>query len=217
MHAESCGCLYEEHTSGARYRVSRCEDHMKRFPIQNFFDENNYREMGVLDGRGRHVSEFIAGCGELPVVDGGYCIEFGSGVSPYVDMIRNSGYSYHAVDSSQFACDFMRKRGISVEQSFIDDFVPVREYDIVIAAHVLEHVPNADTAMEKMRQSIIRNGLLYLIVPDDSDLHNQDHLWFFNEASIRSFMDMHGFYIHSMKSMQIIEREKFIYCVTEKK
>jgi 2-polyprenyl-3-methyl-5-hydroxy-6-metoxy-1,4-benzoquinol methylase len=90
------------------------------------------------------------------------------------------------------------------------------QYDIVIAAHVLEHAKNAAKMMEKISSAIIPGGLLCLLIPDDADLENQDHNWFFTEESAISMMKLNGFEVLSSRVFRIVSHENFMYFVGKK-
>jgi len=215
---QACGCEYECSEYGARYRKSRCASHVRHTPVQNIFTEEKYRNMGVLAEAPTHVAELCRSVGELPCMPGGHLIEFGAGVSPYVTMVQAKGYTYTAVDSSEWACNHMRNKfDVPAHCCLIDDFAADRLYDVVLAAHVLEHVPDAPAALSKFSQVLKPGGLLYLIVPDDRDLHNQDHNWFFTVGSLYSILDAFGFVpVACAVDATIVPHEDFIYCVARK-
>jgi ubiquinone/menaquinone biosynthesis C-methylase UbiE len=80
-----------------------------------------------------------------------------------------------------------------------------------MAAHVLEHFDDAPGMLEKMYRMLGKGGSLYLIIPDDTDLGNQDHKWFFTEGGIKMWLDEIGFKDVLFNSKQIVPHEKFFY------
>jgi 2-polyprenyl-3-methyl-5-hydroxy-6-metoxy-1,4-benzoquinol methylase len=215
---QSCGCTYARSEYGARYRVSRCKAHRQQTPIQNVFDEAKYASMGVLLESPPHVEQFVRNIGNLPQVAAGSLVEFGAGVSPYVRMVQQAGYTYTAVDATEWACEYMRNKfDVPVHCGTIDAFIPETEYDVVLAAHVLEHVIDAPAAMQKFNSVLRPGGMLYLIIPDDRDMHNQDHNWFFTIGSLYTMLGAFGFVpVSCAVDSTVVPHEDFIYCVARK-
>lgn len=205
----NCNCKYGVHESGARYRLTRCKKHASSHPVQNVFVRKHYEHMGTLEPDTEHVNEFIENFG--PLRPGKTLLEVGAGVSPYAQMVVDAGFSYHGTDWSPFACETMERRGFAMTCGLFDDIKPDK-FDAIISAHFLEHV-NAPQALAKMAAMLNPGGLLYLLIPDDSDLHNQDHIWFFSEQSAIRLLESTGFKVESSAVKQIVAKEKFMYFV----
>lgn len=211
-----CQCQFAVHECGARYRTSRCKNHRRSKPTTNVFTEESYRNMGSFDENKTHVKEFIAGFGEMNS-GGGSVFEIGCGISQYAKMCLEKGFRYEACDTSAFACEWMKSTyGVRTYQKDFESLSIQGQYDVVIAAHVLEHAKNAANMMKKIASAIIPGGLLYLLIPDDSDLANQDHNWFFTEESAISLMVMNGFDVLSSRVFRIVSHENFMYFVGKK-
>jgi 2-polyprenyl-3-methyl-5-hydroxy-6-metoxy-1,4-benzoquinol methylase len=212
-----CRCEFGDHESGARYRRFRCQKHRSSRPVTNVFTEESYRRMGSFDEKKTHINEFIAGFGEMGS-GAGSVLEIGCGISQYVKMCLEKGFRYEGCDTSKFACEWMKNTyGVRMYQKDFEVLSIQGQYDIVIAAHVLEHAKNAAKMMEKVSSAIIPGGLLYLLIPDDADLENQDHNWFFTEESAMSMMKLNGFEVLSSRVFRIVSHENFMYLVGKKK
>lgn len=212
-----CGCTFGQHASGARHRVYRCVRHTRQCPVQNIFTEKKYSNMGVLAEETQHVAELERNIGLPPEVTAGHLIEFGAGVSPYTKMVRDRGYSYTAVDSSSWACSYMREHhAVEAHCCNIDQFEPTQQYDVALAAHVLEHVTDAPSTLAKFNPVLVPGGSLYLIIPDDQDLMNQDHNWFFTVAAMTTMLAEYGFDVERYSVEKIVPQEDFIYCLARK-
>lgn len=216
---QPCGCTYARSECGARYRVSRCAAHVQQTPIQNVFDAARYAEIGALSESTAYIQEFVKNIGHLPRRSGGELIEFGAGASPYVEMVKQAGYAYTAVDTSEWACKYMRDTfDVPAYCCAIDEFGDSRLYDVVLAAHVLEHVTDAPAAVQKFNRVLRPGGALYLIIPDDRDLHNQDHNWFFTVGSLYTLLGACDFTpVSCAVDATIVPHEDFIYCVARKR
>ena len=109
--------------------------------------------------------------------------------------------------------------------TIVDDFVISmrvleKGYQVVLdptARAVEPPCPSAKAEMiRKMAAYLDHGGELWIIVPDDSDPVNPDHLWFFTEATLRSTIEAAGLEVVRMAKRKYIERENFIYCRARK-
>jgi 2-polyprenyl-3-methyl-5-hydroxy-6-metoxy-1,4-benzoquinol methylase len=212
-----CGCLYFRHSSGSLVRGKRCQLHTAKHPVQNRFVEKHYRNMGVLDEASGHVCEFVEHFGPLPKASPGErLLEVGAGVSPYIKMVTDAGYQYHGTDSSEFACKMNAERhGVPMACCSFDDYASDAPFDANITAHFLEHV-QADKALKKIHDLLVPGGTLYLLIPDDEDLDNQDHVWFFSRESAIALLTECGFEVTSAQVAKIVQHESFMYFVAKK-
>ena len=180
-------------------------------PETNIFTEDSYRRMGTLSQDTLHEKEFTDGFGEFGIC-GGRILEIGSGVSPYIKMVLANGCDYTGVDTSKFACEENKRRfPVETHCCRIEDFDCDTEFDGVISAHVLEHADNAEKMLVKTRSLIKSGGVLFLIIPDDSDLNNQDHNWFFTIDSAKTMLSSVGFDVVKAESFKIVKHESFMY------
>ena len=81
---------------------------------------------------------------------------------------------------------------------------------------MLEHFDDAPKMLQKMYTTLKPGGYLYLLIPDDSDLGNPDHFWFFKESTIVQWFQEVGFVGIKSISEQVVIYEKFIYVVGRK-
>lgn len=157
-----------------------------------------------------HVAEMIEALGELSQVFDLPAIEIGGGVSPYAAWLRSLGYRYLGIEPSKWAANFMR----SLRFPVLSHPWPVHvteKVSLILSAHSLEHMTDAPQALLAMYEAMNPGGMLLLLVPDDSDPTNADHLWFFNESSLRALLERIGFVIERLAVRQIVSHEKFIY------
>jgi predicted SAM-dependent methyltransferase len=90
-------------------------------------------------------------------------------------------------------------------------------YDVIVLAHGLEHFENAPVMLEKVFCLLKESGILCLLVPDDADLGNPDHRWFFTEASIRRWVEEAGFVNVKALTKRVVPWENFIYLFAERR
>ncbi len=91
----------------------------------------------------------------------------------------------YAIEASSKCIPFLKSKGVSIiGRDFSCDFG--EEYDLIVARHVLEHVLNPISFLTKIRNSLKKDGYLYLVVPN---------AMFFNEKKAQSFFrHIHTYY-----------------------
>lgn len=230
MQTVSCGCTVDTHfESGVTRSLRKCSFHVRELMNQPQ-GEAYYRSIGVLDVKGEvrcdhYAAELLDAIGEIPKPPTQFAtryvpeaLEVGCGLSPYVPAIKAAGYQYTGIDPDQWAAAETAKRyGVEV---LCDMFSPTRFppdcFGMILAAHSLEHMPDAPQALLAMSHMLVPGGHLVIVVPDDTDLANPDHLWFFNAETLYATLNRLGLLVVTITERQHIEREKFIYCVARK-
>ncbi len=215
----TCACRAEiDSASGVLRSVAKCSKHavMRRDPAT--LDEAYYRELGALDPANPppHVEELTEALGPLPRVwPRKEALEIGAGASHYVKAIRRAGFCYTAIDPSEWAvgwlCDTYNANAL---WGTIEDVEG--QFDLILAAHVLEHLEDAPAGIVRCAELLAPGGELWVIVPDDSDLCNPDHLYFFDQNTLRRCIERAGLTVLKMAMRRRVERENFIYCRAQK-
>lgn len=219
-----CGCSNElEPVTGAHFSVTKCDHHKSKQRECGELGPDYYAELGtIVDGKpanSAHRAEFEECFGILPTPppeSSHLAVELGCGASPYVNMIRDSGWQYLGLDSSTWACQWMNTTygdGTAITTD-LDRFgaLHFESAEMALCAHALEHVKNPKAVLQTICRLLKPLGVLYLIIPDgDDDPVNPDHLWFFNRASLRKIFANVGLTIEEMQVRQRVPHEKFIY------
>lgn len=230
MTTYECGCVNQVHpATGAMLCVHKCSCHLQKNQEECNNGEAYYRKLGALDpdATDRYIAELEEALGQFPTGQkiNKVALEIGGGASPYINLLYEAGYVYNAIDTSDWACQWTRERlrGIpsfvinkTLERAILEDGLSPSSIDLIICAHALEHMPNAPQSLVQIFQLLKPGGLLYLIIPDDSDPINPGHLWFFNETTLLNAMDQAGFIVDILQSRQIVPHEKFIYVKARK-
>lgn len=210
-----CGCVNEVQPNTALRSVAKCEPHKAAQNVQ--LGADYYRQFGIIDAFNNlcptsHVAELTEAVGELPLATGRMpqVLEVGAGCSPYFSTLTRLGYNYTACDKSEFACQVMRRHGARALQCRIED-ADLRLYDVIIAAHVLEHVFDPVAVLNKLSHHLQPDGVMYIIVPNSEDPVNPDHLWTFNPTALRILLTNAGLSIVNFSICKRIDRESWIY------
>jgi SAM-dependent methyltransferase len=220
---EPCGCTNVPDAEwGVLRNVRKCPRHKRKMGRGG---RAYYTELGAtLDGIPQHreyVRQFIEPMAALgvtiPRIEGGTALEIGCGLGMYAPMFLNRGYAYHAIEADAYAVRWVASAFCCpVFHGRFEDYEPPKPFDAIMAAHVVEHLTDAPGSLDAMLRMLYPGGRLYLVLPDDSDRVNADHLWFFTEATLRATLERIGFEDIRMTSRRLIERENFIYCAAVK-
>lgn len=214
-----CGCVNERHEpTGALRCVRKCHGHRARGREPRSLDASYYSAFGLWLGPDapptNHVAEITEALGEFerPRTPHTSCLEIGCGVSPYVNAILDAGWLYEGLDPSEWATRNARSWGTIMHLTSFENFTPSYRYGMILAAHSLEHMPDAPAAVHKMSRCLAPGGHLYLVIPDDTDPLNPDHLWFFDINSLSRLVSLCGMTVDRITMRHIVAHENFIYC-----
>lgn len=218
-----CGCqLVRCGICGVGLSQQKCPLHKPKKHDSQFYYQQELH--GSREGIPRHTK--VAAELELalqdmdfgiPWGDAAPAIDIGAGIGIYAPLLMSKGYRYEALELDRWACHYIK--GAYSPHTHNIKFCQLKEaysWQLILAAHVLEHLKESDRSLEKMFRILRPGGLLYIIIPDDSDIGNPDHLWFFKEETMRQWMEECGFVDIRATQKQIVVWEKFMYFVGRK-
>ena len=102
---------------------------------------------------------------------------------------------YDAVEWDGDSVRYLR-RNTAVNRILADLSETRRQYDLVILAHVLEHVPQPSGYLQALRSYLKAQSLLFIELPNEDFRYkdnNEPHLVFFSPTTICTLLDRHGF------------------------
>lgn len=220
-----CGCINEtDPASGVTKAVSKCEWHKARMGRGGL---SYYEELGCLkDGKAiptNHIKEFkealeLMGAEPLNGEGGeGICLEIGCGVGTYIDWVCDeAGYEYEGVEPDRQAAEFTwLEYDRCVYPCTFEDWCLVKRknqrFDLILAAHVIEHFKDSPAAIQLIYNRLKPGGRALLLIPDDTDQTNPDHLWFYTPKTFLAVLQQAGFVDIRMCVRRITSKENFIY------
>lgn len=198
-----CGCSNNvQPGSGLLYCVSKCQHH-RDFLRKQPKGADYYKMLGAvtedpLPSNAPYLAELLDGVGELPeALPGGVAVEIGGGASPYVAALLRRGYRYIGIEPDPWAATWTRNTYGAERVTMIEAAFPVElsvQADLILCAHALEHMADAPAAVATMHKMLNPGGTLIVVVPDDRDPVNPDHLWFFTAESLKRLVERCGFH-----------------------
>ena len=222
----ACGCILNMcEVCNTSKSIKKCDLHKPSNcdSKQYFLDE--------LRGVFNDIPQHLKICGELEAalktfnftipkgdVEFTVALEIGAGIGNFAPLFMSRGYRYEALEPDYWASKYIRGAYCcAVHNIIFERFTEDLRWDAIIASHVLEHFDDAPGMLMKMFRILKDEGYFYLVIPDDSDLGNPDHKWFFSEPSICYWLEEVGFQNLNITSRQVVTWEKFIYIVAQKK
>ena len=179
--------------------------------------ENDYHEVAIdPDGNVRsHLDErdsALAGCSEITsyvhTLEPGKILDFGCGLG-WILSDLDDRWGKYGIEVSQFAANHASKYG----KIFCGNYVDFQEtnFDVVLMNHVIEHLPNPQEAITKIKTLLKPGGILIIGTPNfDSGaarrygnnfrlLNDPTHISLFSDDSLRRFVRDNGFTIENVE------------------
>lgn len=232
MTTHSCGCVTAVHApSGVTQSISKCQFHVD-FLANQRGGEWYYRHIGVLDDAGEvrraeYCAQMEAALGQpfpppVPVVAGrrlAEAIEVGCGVSPYVHAVKAAGYRYTGVEPDEWGATRTVIEGADsmFAEKFDGSVFAADTFGLVLSAHCVEHVEDAPGMLRQFHRILAPGGRLVLLVPDDEDMTNPDHRWFFTPATLVRALVAAGFEVQKLAPRRVVAHELFLFVLAHKR
>jgi len=145
-------------------------------------------------------------------------LDIGAGIGHYGSWLLRLGYSYEALEPFDWAGKYIEGcLGGPVHRCGFDELeAPDGSYQLIVAGHCLEHLPDARVSLDKMLRLLDPQGWLLILIPDDTDLGNPDHLWFFKERTLTMWLEERDCEVKSVVR-SIVPWEKFMYFAARRK
>lgn len=130
-------------------------------------------------------------------------LEIACGSGEVASNLAHLGYKVTTLDPS---VDFDPTVNFAHNKRFLDEDFTKRKgetFDVIIARHFLEHVPDIEEVISRAVRLLKRRGLIYLEVPNFKIIYSNcqyydlfiDHIHYFTLDSISHLLNSHGFTI----------------------
>lgn len=127
-------------------------------------------------------------------------LDIGCGTGEFLLTCKNDGWNVVGVEPSKNARNLaLNKLDKNISTNITEDIIELefQKFEIITMWHVLEHVPNLEEYISKIKQLLKPNGVLIVAVPNyksfDAKYYKQfwaafdvpRHLWHFSQKSIQ--------------------------------
>ncbi len=129
-------------------------------------------------------------------------LDVGAGTGDFLLAARKDGWSVDGVEPNQDARLRSREKKMELHRDM--DELPKREFQVITLWHVLEHLPDLENQIARLRWHLEDKGTLIIAVPNFKSYdaqHYQEfwaaydvprHFWHFSRTSIRTLFSKHA-------------------------
>jgi 2-polyprenyl-3-methyl-5-hydroxy-6-metoxy-1,4-benzoquinol methylase len=143
----------------------------------------------------------------------GKVLEIGSSLGYLLTVLRSAGFDVEGIEPSNFAVNYSRQRGLKVEEGYFQAAsYPKESFDIVIANHVLEHVPGPAKLLTQVNEVLKAEGIIFVSLPNFGSIEAQlfrqhwrflmadQHYFQFNPKTLTQILSQNGFDVLDVKT-----------------
>jgi SAM-dependent methyltransferase len=136
----------------------------------------------------------------------GSLVDLGCWVGFLLDEAQGRGWTVTGVEPSEWAATYARERlGLDVRNAGLwEAALPDGAFDAAFMGDVIEHLPDAGAALERVRALLAPDGVLALALPDAGSRLARamgrrwwsvipTHVHYFTRSSIRALRERHGY------------------------
>jgi SAM-dependent methyltransferase len=166
----------------------------------------------VHDNSFRFVDGYLTAQTPSPRRYAARILDVGCATGLLLSCFKQAGYEcVEGIDPAP-ECSPLAERlyGVKVETATISSFAPGRPYDVVCLSSVLEHLPTAASALERIKTWLAPGGLLFVMVPDAENFgidmkepfleFSVEHIKYFTRSSLERLMAQAGFALGRQQS-----------------
>lgn len=147
----------------------------------------------------------------LPFIRGGRLLEVGCGSGAMLELMNRLGWDAEGIDFDPKAVTAARSRGLKVALGSLEQQGYASEsFDAITTSHLIEHVPNPSTLVEKTLELLKPGGRLVVVTPNTASMGSKifgrtwrgleppRHLHIFTRQSLRRLACSAGFEIEKL-------------------
>lgn len=128
-------------------------------------------------------------------------LDIGVGFGLWAKYLENQGYSGYGFDVSVPAIKHCKGLNLNVEINSLENFKSDKKYSLVCMFDVLEHLEEPKEMLQKIKQNMLPDSLLYIQVPNvigfkfpyNHSLGLPYHLWQFCPKTLKKLLHESGF------------------------
>lgn len=134
-------------------------------------------------------------------------------------VLSENGYKVTGIDFNPNRINALKNHIYHAACIDLDSMNEDIKYDVIISLEMLEHVPDILQSLKKIYDLLKGRGRLYMSVPNEFMIDDDQHIRIFNKNSLIKLMHQTGFHVISVINLPYINCEKGtdLVCVAEKR
>lgn len=142
-------------------------------------------------------------------------LDFGCGTGEFINKCKKKGWNINGVEPDTFAREKAKSLTNSDILSNIDDLKQIKQISLITLWHVLEHIPELNHTLAKLKSKLTKNGKILIAVPNYESYdakHYKEywaaydvprHLYHFSVKTMTLLLKNHGLKIYKIIPMKL--------------
>ena len=124
-------------------------------------------------------------------------LDIGCSVGNFMSLATEYGWKVDGIELNKNAHKLCLSKGLNVYNEKIEALDLASKYSVISLFALIEHLHAPDLMIASIKKNLAKNGLILLFFPDwDWDwehpqVNGRAHLWYFNENTIKLFLQRH--------------------------
>lgn len=131
--------------------------------------------------------------------------EVGCATGFFMDLARQRGWQTEGIDISEFAVSKAREKGLVATAGVLESYQTNKKFSVVAMQDLIEHVKDPVDIVNRAKNLLSENGLLFITTPDAGSLWAKvwnknwhafvppQHLFYFSTKNLSSILEKNGF------------------------
>lgn len=150
-------------------------------------------------------------------------LDIGCGAGFFLKKLIENDWAAIGIEPDPIMSRYAIENGLNVEQKLLDDFNFSKKVGLIYLSHVLDDIPNINLSLEKINNILIKNGLLFVEVPNYSwsyrlKLTKEEDLKigqsFFSQKTLQEILSKHGFKKLKQYSFESVHMNSIFQIIT---
>lgn len=174
-----------------------------------YFDEyfENRMSMRII---AKHISRNLS--------KGSMILDVACGHGAIDRVLSKRGYKVTGIDLNHNRIDSIKSYIYKAECVKLEDIEENLKYDVIVSLEMLEHVTDIFKTLKKIYSLLKGGGLLYVSVPNERMIDDEQHVRFFNSDSMIRLLQESGFSVINVTTLPYLnyEKDNDLVCVATK-
>ena len=143
-------------------------------------------------------------------------LDIGCSVGNFISLAKEYGWKVDGIELNKNAHNVCLSKGLNVYNEKIEALDLASKYSVISLFALIEHLHAPDLMISSIKKNLAKEGLILLFFPDwnwdweHPQVNGRAHLWYFNENTIKLFLQRHGIKIEDTWTINWLKGPKRI-------